>query len=128
MIRNPNESPSLGTLLRKTVATGIGALQNRGELVLVELQEERSRLIRLVILGIVASFLVMMTVLLITGAIIFLLPEGYRFFAVGGFALLYLAGTVWTIFALKALLTQIPFGTTLSEFKKDAELAEAFDE
>jgi Predicted membrane protein len=118
----------LGTLLRKTFATGIGALKNRGELFMVELQEEKSRLISLIILGVGALFLAMMTLLLITGAVIFLVPEDYRLYAVGAFAALYLAGTIWAVLSLKALLKRIPFGDTMAEFKKDSELMEAFSE
>lgn len=118
----------MGTLLRKTFGTGIGALKNRGELFMVELQEEKSRLISLIILGVGALFLAMMTLLLITGAIIFLVPEDYRLYAVGAFAALYLAGTIWAVLSLKALLKRIPFGDTMAEFKKDSELMEAFSE
>jgi uncharacterized membrane protein YqjE len=128
MIRNPQEAPSVSRLVRKTLATGLGALRNRGELFAVELQEEKSRLINLLMLGIGTLFLAMMTLLLITGTVIFLIPEEYRLYAVGGFAALYLAGTVWAVLALKALLKCIPFGDTLAEFKKDRDLMEAFSE
>ncbi|HLP76906.1 MAG TPA: phage holin family protein [Candidatus Paceibacterota bacterium] len=118
----------MGTLVRKTLGTAIGALQNRGELMMVEWQQEKSRLIQLVILGIGALFLAMMSVLLITGAVIFLVPEEYRLFAVGAFAALYLGGTLWAVFSLKSALKKIPFGDTIAELKKDGELMEAFNE
>lgn len=128
MSRNQQDGPALGMLVRKTLGTGLGALQNRGELFMVELLEEKSRLINLIIRGIGALFLAMMTMLLITGAVIFLVPEQYRLYAVGGFAVLYLAGTIWAILSMKAMLKKIPFGDTLAEFKKDSELMEAFSE
>ena len=128
MIRNSQEGPALGTLLRKTFATGLGALKNRGELFALELQEEKSRLLKLVLFGVGALFLAMMTLLLITGAIIFLVPEEYRLYAVAAFAVLYLAGTIWAVLSLKALLKKIPFGDTMAEFEKDSELMEAFSE
>ncbi|HYG21196.1 MAG TPA: phage holin family protein [Verrucomicrobiae bacterium] len=120
--------PGLSTLVRKTMATGLGALQNRGELFMVELQEEKARLIQLIIRGVLAVFLSIMTALLVTGAVIFVVPEEYRLWAVGGFAVLYLAGTIWAVMSLKALLKRVPFGDTLNEFKKDSELMEAFSE
>jgi uncharacterized membrane protein YqjE len=120
--------PALAKLVRKTTGTAWGALQNRGELLMVELQEEKSRLIQLVIRGIGALFLAMMTMLLVTGAVIYLVPEEYRIWTVVGFAALYLAGTAWAILSLKAVLKRTPFGTTLAEFKKDADLMEAFSE
>jgi len=110
------------------MATGLGALQNRGELFMVELQEEKARLIQLIIRGVLAVFLSIMTALLVTGAVIFVVPEEYRLWAVGGFAVLYLAGTIWAVMSLKALLKRVPFGDTLNEFKKDSELMEAFSE
>jgi len=127
-MRNSEEGPGLATLVRKTLATGVGALQNRGELFMVELQEERSRTIQMIVWGIGGLFLGMMTLLLITGTVIFLVAEEYRLYAVAGFAALYLAGTVWAVLSLKALLKRIPFGDTLAEFKKDSEIMEAFSE
>lgn len=118
----------MGRLVRKTLATALGALQNRGELLAIELQEEKSRFIQMLALGIGALFLAMMTMLLITGAVIFLIPEDYRIWGVAGFAVLYLAGTIWAVMSLRALLKRPPFGTTLAELKKDAELLEAFSE
>ena len=47
-------------LLRKMLFTGWGAIQNRGELFLVELQEERSRLLELVIWVSAVCFLAVM--------------------------------------------------------------------
>jgi uncharacterized membrane protein YqjE len=128
MSRIQEEGPGLGTLVRKTFATGLGALQNRSELFMVELQEEKSRLIQLIIRGVGALFLAMMTALLVTGAVIFLVPEEHRIWAVAGFAALYLGGTIWAVLSLKALLKRIPFGDTIAEFKKDSELMEAFNE
>ena len=118
----------MGRLLRKTLATGVGALQNRGELFVLELQEEKSRVIQLVIRGVVGLFLAIMTMLLITGAVIFVVPEKYRLYAVGGFAVLYLAGTIWAFVSVKQLLKRMPFGDTLAEFKKDSEIMEGFSE
>ncbi|MBC8095870.1 MAG: phage holin family protein [Akkermansiaceae bacterium] len=128
MTRNSQEGPPLATLLRKTLGTGLGALHNRGELFMIELQEEKSRLIHLIVRGIGALFLAMMTLLLITGGVIYMVPEQYRLHAVGGFAVLYLAGTLWAVFSIKAMLKKVPFGDTLAEFKKDSELTEAFSE
>jgi len=95
---------------------------------MVELLEEKSRLIKLLVLGIGTLFLAMMTILLITGTVILLVPEEYRLYAVGGFAALYLAGTIWAVVSLKATLKRIPFSTTIAEFKKYSALMEAFSE
>jgi uncharacterized membrane protein YqjE len=127
MIGTDNGGPGLAKLLRKTLNTGMGALHNRGELFLIELQEEKSRLVNLVVRGLAALFLSMITVLLITGAVIFLVAEEYRVHAVGAFAVLYLAATLWAVFSIKAMLKRAPFGETLAQFKKDRELMESFE-
>jgi uncharacterized membrane protein YqjE len=124
---NHHSDPGLGMLFRKTFSTGVDALHNRGELFLVELQEEKSRAIQLVIRGIGALFLAIMTALLITGAVIFIVPEEQRLLAVAAFAVLYLLGTVWAIFSIKSMLKRLPFGETLAQFKKDRALMEAFE-
>jgi uncharacterized membrane protein YqjE len=128
MSRDNQDGPTLGRLLRKTAATGLGLLRNRGELFLVELQEEKSRVNKLIVFGVTGLFLMLMTVLLVTGAIIYLVPEKYRLYAVGGFALLYFLGAVGSFLGVKASLQHVPFDATLEQFKKDRELAEAFDE
>jgi uncharacterized membrane protein YqjE len=118
--------PTLGRLARRTAATFLGALQNRAELLAVEFEEENDRMLKLVLFGVSALFLAMLTVVLLTATIIFLFPQDYRVYAALGFAVLYLLGTVGAIFALKSLLKRTPFGESLDQFKKDAELLEAF--
>lgn len=127
MHRNHHSDPSLTTLVRKTLSTGLDTLHNRGELFMVELQEEKSRLIQLVIRGVGALFLAIMTALLVTGAVIFLVPEEQRLLAVIAFAVLYLIATVWALFSIKSMLKRIPFGETMAQFKKDRDLLEAFE-
>src|SRR5690242_5415503 len=99
-----NQTPSLAGLARKTFATGLGALENRAELFMVEMQEEKGRVLGLVLVGVGALFLAMMTMLLLTGTIIFLVPEESRLWAAVGFTVFYLAGTIGAVFALKAML------------------------
>jgi uncharacterized membrane protein YqjE len=118
--------PTLGRLARRTAGTFIGALENRAELFTVEFQEENDRLLKMIIFGVGGVFLAMIAVLLITGTIIFLVPEPYRVCAAGGFAALYLAGTVAAVLTIKKLIKTPPFAESLKQIKKDAELLEAF--
>src|ERR1041385_3179234 len=111
--------PTLGRLVRRTSATVLGAFQNRAELLAVELEEENDRLLKLVLYGVGALFLGMMTVLLVTGLVIFLFPEEDRVWAALGFAVLYFAGTLGSIFAIKGLLKHVPFSESLNQIKKD---------
>ena len=121
MADSNNHSPNPGTLLGKIGRTGLGLLQNRGELLLIELQEEKTRAIQLLIWAIGLLFLGIMTMLLLTGTVIFLFPEEYRKYAAIGFTVLYLIGTVSVALWLKAALKRVPFPATLAEVRKDRE-------
>jgi uncharacterized membrane protein YqjE len=101
-------------------------LENRAELFVVEFEEENDRLLKMVLCGVGALFLSMMTVLLLTGTIIFLVPEPYRVYAAGGFAALYLIGAVGAGLTIKKLIKKPPFAESLNQIKKDSELLDAF--
>jgi len=125
-MRNNHHGPTLTTLLRRTLTTSLGALRNRCELFIVEIQEEKARVVNLILRGILALFLAMMTALLLTGTIIFLVPQEYRLYAAAAFTLLYLAATIWAVVSVKGLLNKVPFEETTSQFSKDRELLETF--
>jgi uncharacterized membrane protein YqjE len=128
MLSNGHQGPSLSRMLRQTVWTGFGAVYNRGELFILELQEESSRLLNVAIRVAVALFLAMMTILLTTATLIFLTPQKYRLLTAALFILLYLAGAIWAYVSLRVLLKQTPFGETTTQFKKDREMLETFRE
>ena len=120
-------TPGLLDLLRKLVATGLAALRDRGELFLVELQEEKIRVIELCIWVCAVCFLGMMFLVVLTGTIIFLFPEDKRIYAAAGFCGLYLLGTILAWLNLRALWknSPLPFSDTLAEAKKDNEWFES---
>ncbi len=124
MSANNHHGPALPTWLCRAASTGFGLLQSRSELFLVEAQEEKSRLIRLVICGLGTLFLGMTTLLLVTGMVVYLAPEKYRVWVAGGFALLYLLGTLGAVLAVRTMLKRPPFVETLAQFRKDRELLE----
>jgi len=127
MRNSDSTAPSLSGLLRKAALTGLGALQNRGELFLVELQEERNQVIELFIWAVAACFLSLMFMLVLTATIIFLFPEDIRVYAAGGFCILYLLGAVLALLNLKALVrnASLPFSDTITEARKDREWLES---
>src|SRR6266576_3898519 len=92
------DRPGLGTQVRRFMRTGFGALQNRGELLSVEWQEERTRMLEMLIWAVAGLFFAILGTGLLTAFVIFLFPENLRIYAVAGFALLYLAAAilVWT--------------------------------
>jgi uncharacterized membrane protein YqjE len=120
-------APSLPELLRKLVATGLAALRNRGELFLVELQEEKTRVIELCIWVCALCFLGMMFLVVLTGIVIFVFPENKRIYVAAGFCGLYLLGAILAWLNLRALWknSPLPFSDTLAEAKKDNEWFES---
>jgi uncharacterized membrane protein YqjE len=126
MTEENHQAPGLATLARKLAATGLGLLRNRSELVAVEWQQERERLVGVLVLAAAIAFLGMMVVGLCTAIIIFLCPAGARLYAAGGFLLLYLGGAIWAGLSLRSLLMQAPFTETLTQLKKDREWLDSF--
>ncbi|MDB6022367.1 MAG: hypothetical protein JWQ04_2224 [Pedosphaera sp.] len=115
--------PGILNLLRKVALTGLGALENRGELFLVELQEEKNRVIELFIWAAAFCFLGIMFIGVLTATIILIFPDDLRVYAAGGFALLYLIGACLSLLNLKALVKHavLPFADTIAEVNRDRE-------
>lgn len=118
--------PTLGRLARRTVATIIGALQNRAELFAVEFEEENDRVLKMVLFGVGALFFLGAGILLLTGTIIFLVPEQYRIYTAAGFTVLYLGGGTAAGLTVKSLVKKTPFSESLKQLKKDAEILDTF--
>jgi uncharacterized membrane protein YqjE len=118
--------PTLGRLARRTVGTVIGAIQNRAELFAVEFEEENDRVLKMVIFGVSALFFLGTAVLLLTGTIIFLVPDQYRVYAAAGFSVLYLGGGIASAMTVKKLLKKAPFVESLNQLKKDAQFLDTF--
>ena len=127
MAENDSDRPGLGTLGRRLGRTALGALENRGELLMVEWQQEKERLLQLIICAFGLMFLGMMGLLLLSATIIFLFREEYRLFVAAGFTVLYLGGAAFLFFSLKSLLKQEPIEETLTQFKKDRALLDVFE-
>ena len=120
-----NNSPPTGLpgLMRKFAVTAMSALQNRGELFLVELQEEKIRLFEFSIWAAMTGVLAMMFLLVTTVTVILLFPPDWRLAAALGFCLLYLVGTILTLLNLRSMWKNSPpaFRDTIAEARKDLE-------
>jgi uncharacterized membrane protein YqjE len=99
----------------------LGALQERIELVSVELQEEKYRLVRLIIWGGAAVFAGVMTLSFATLTIVYLLWDTARLAALGGFTLLYGGVLIWVIMMLRRQFTHQPkpFEATIDSLTED---------
>lgn len=120
-MEEPGESiPGIFTSLGRLLKTVLVIAQNRLELFLVEAQEERWRFFNALLLAAVALILVLMTLMTATIAIVVVCVKAGRLDLVAALVLLYLAGTIISIWRLRARLKQWkPFSATLAELKKD---------
>jgi uncharacterized membrane protein YqjE len=123
MTGGESNPPGMADLLRRAARTALGALQNRGELFLVELEEEKNRAIELCIWGAAVVVMGMMFLMIFTATIILLFRDDLRIYAAGGFCLLYFVGALFALRNAKALWksSPSPFANTIGEVKKDCE-------
>jgi uncharacterized membrane protein YqjE len=127
MADSNNHFPGFVTQLRKLGHTALGALQNRGELLAVEWQEENARLTEIVVWTLGLAFLAMAGLLMLTATIILLFPPELRIYAFAGFAVLYLVGALVAWFNVKALLKHEPFAESLNQVRKDSVWLESLE-
>ena len=120
-MKEPGEStPGLFASLGRLLGTVLAMAQNRVELLLVELREERWRFFDAVLLVGVVLILGTMTLMSATIAIVIVCVQAERLDLVVALVLLYLAGTVIAVWRLRTRLKNwAPFSATLAELKKD---------
>jgi uncharacterized membrane protein YqjE len=106
---------------RKIGGMVAAVLQTRADLLAVELQEEKYRLVEVLILVGIALALGMMALFVFTGVIIFAVPEAYRMWVACGLGVLYLLGIVVLWSRIKKVLKDQPFPETITQIKKDWE-------
>src|SRR5258705_13930073 len=117
MDRESSNSVGFFGLLRRLGRTAIGTLQNRVELAAVELQEERQRVLELILLAGGALMLGGIALALFSAAIILLFAPAYRIYAALGLGALYLAGAAYLGLRIKALLQSSPFSETVNQIR-----------
>ncbi len=118
--------PSHGGILeslRRLCAQGLALVQNRVELFAVEFQEEKERLIRVLVLAAVLVFLASMAAAVVTVTIVVLAGESARGPVLIGLSLFYILAAVAVFLALRKHLRAgpPPFNETASELKKDLD-------
>ena len=106
--------------LRRLLKTFLGVVHNRLELLLVEMQEWRWQFLDVLALGALVLMLALMTLMVGTAAIVVVCVRADRLDLVVGLMLVYLAGTIVSLWRLRSRLKRwAPFSATLAEFKKD---------
>jgi uncharacterized membrane protein YqjE len=109
---------SMSRLLKIIAAT----VANRVELLLVEWQEERLRLVEALLLAGVVLILMLMTLMVATFAIVAVCLLNHQIGLVIALCVLYLLATLVCGWLLRKRLKEwVPFASTLAELKKDKE-------
>jgi uncharacterized membrane protein YqjE len=123
MAESEASSPDLLARLRRLAITLLDLLQTRVELFAVELEEEKHRLIAVLIWTAALIFFGMLAVILITFAVVAACPAPARPWVLAGFCLLYVGLAVRAGFQLRKQLRHrpAPFAGSVGELKKDAK-------
>ena len=119
-----DQTPPRGGLLaslRGLLATLLATLQVRLELFATELEEEKLRLVRLLVFGAIAFFLLGAGAVFLAGLLTVLLWEEHRLLALGLFAALFLGGGLIALWlALQAARARSRlFEASLAELVQD---------
>ena len=108
---------------KRVLATLIGVVQTRLDLVVTELEEEKERLGQVILLGLACLFSLALGVILLTFFIVALFWETHRLYVLGGFVVLYLGlGLILALIVRKKIVSRPRlFSAVLSELTKDRE-------
>lgn len=117
--------PPAGILesLRRLGRSGLAGLHNRIELFSVELEEQKVRLVRVLILAGAVIFLGNTALLTVSAAIVVLAGEKARLPVLIGLCVFYILATLAAVLALRKELRSAPppFRDTMAELKKDTD-------
>lgn len=117
---NPSGAGLYGSL-RALGATLLALVCARAELIAVELQEERARAGKKLVLAALAALFLAMGMLLAAFLLVVLFWDTHRTLAAGGVSLLYLGIGGWALVRLRQMNRNSPppFAATMSEFAND---------
>jgi len=98
-------------------------VQNRIELFAVEFQEEKTRLLKTLVVAAGVFFLAGVAVIMVTLTVVWLAGESARLPLLIAFCAIYLAGATGGFLALRKMICGAPppFQDTISELKKDRD-------
>lgn len=116
--------------LRALGATLLALVCARGELIAIEVQEEKERAAQKLVLVVLAALFVTMGLLLAAFLVVVLFWDTHRMLAAGGVTVLYLGIGGWALARLREMNRNSPppFAATMSEFANDLRLLRGRDE
>jgi uncharacterized membrane protein YqjE len=121
MTNGEQRSPGVFDSFRRLGDTALGALQNRVELLAVELAEEKRWLVSTLIWTVAAIFFVGIALLAITATVVALSPAEARPFVLLGFSIIYSIAALIAVNKAKNQTKdrELPLASTIAELKKD---------
>lgn len=116
-------SPGLLASLRNLAATAVGILQTRLELLAIEVEEERLRLLQILFWAVIAVFFLVLGILMVALFFVVLFWDTHRVLVTGMLAALFLVLGVVTGLAVRsrARAKSKLFSASLAELDKDRE-------
>ncbi|MFF7710181.1 phage holin family protein [Pseudomonas sp. NPDC007930] len=119
----PGAEPAAGSPTRGVLAGILGLLHSHVELFGIELQEQKSRTVSLLLFAGLALVFALLALVALSGLILILLWENYRIPGMIGLAVFYLLAGLFCALRLKAAVfdESSPFHATLEELAKDRE-------
>ena len=117
----PGHTESLLESLRGLAKTFVALVQTRIEIFASEIDEERARLARILVLGVVAAFCVGLALVLLVLLVVVVFWDGNRLLAIGVIAGLFAIGALAALVSLRKAVRQRPkfLSATLAELRKD---------
>lgn len=125
-----SETGGLFASLKRLLGTLLGIVSTRMELLANEWQEERMRLMRMLMLALLAVFFVCMSVVLFAIFIVAAFWHDHPLLAISLLSLTFLVLSAVCAVSLRGLMHQRPalFSTSLAELHKDSQLLGGPDE
>lgn len=122
--RTNDEAPrGIFESLRALLETLVAVLHNRSQLVTTEIEEELSRLVRVLLWAIVAVFSVIVALTFLGAMLLLAAPPQYRALAAAGLGLLFLLIAGAGGLSIRRILRSKPrpFDASLGELEKDLQ-------
>jgi uncharacterized membrane protein YqjE len=121
MAHPPDRKLGIISSLRKLARTGVAILENRIALLTVELEEEKLRMLGLLLWVAGAILAATLAILLVSLTVVFLFPETARVYVLAAFSLVYLTAAWWAFTTLRNRIKNgpPPFQETLAQLRKD---------
>ena len=120
MDTSPEPSPGLFSAVGRLLNTALAGVENRIELFLVELREERFRVCDVLLLGCAGAVLGFMALLTVTVTLVVIFWDSARVQVLVALSAGYSLATIGVLWRLKVRLrTWSSFSATLDELKKD---------